>query len=118
MTTLITKSMIASVGAAAILSTGALTTAQAGAFSPQPLGAVADTGTNLVEKVGRRGRVRRGVGIGAGIVTLGILGAIAADRAHARDRYYRDDYRHQCRRWRRWCRNGDDRACWRYDSRC
>lgn len=103
------------------------------ALSPAPVQAgmvgIATTGpasaqadANLIEKVGRRGR--RGVAIGAGIVTLGVLGAIAASRARERDydRYDYEDrryrYRDNCRRWRRWCRRGDDRACWKFDSRC
>ena len=84
-----------------------------GTFSPKAV-----AGDNLVEKVGRRHRRR--LAVGAGIVTLGILGAIAADRAYGRPHYYDryQDRRWQCRRWRRSCNNGNDRACWRFDTRC
>ncbi len=95
--------------------------ATAGSTAAQPA-------ANLIEQVGRRGRgARRGVAIGAGIVTLGVLGAIAASRARAHDGYYYEGRRHyrydhgyrdQCHRWRRWCRRGNDRACWKFDTRC
>jgi hypothetical protein len=98
--------------------------AQAGMSAMAPAAPVAAQGdASLIEKVGRRGRhVGRGVAIGAGIVTLGVLGAIAASKARERDydryedRGYR--YRDNCRRWRHWCRRGDDRACWKFDTRC
>jgi hypothetical protein len=84
------------------------------------------TGGGLVETVGRRGRhIGRGVAIGAGIVTLGVLGAIAANRARGDVYYDRHEYRRpypryrgMCHRWHRWCRNGDDRACSKFDTRC
>ena len=67
-------------------------------------------GSNRRWSGGRRRGPGRGVAIGAG-VALGVLGAIAASEAHAR-------YSNRCARWRRWCRNGDDSACWKYDERC
>lgn len=98
---------------------------------PAQAAEVEANGQGLVETVGRRGRhVRRGVAIGAGIVTLGVLGALAAKEARANryygSRYYGDrhyyrsypSYGSQCHRWRRWCRNGNDRACWKFDTRC
>jgi len=86
-----------------------------GMLNPSALDAKVVAGDGVVEKVGRRHRRR--LAIGAGIVTLGILGAIASDRAHSRP-YYRDNPRWRCRRWRRACHRGNDRACWRFDTRC
>jgi hypothetical protein len=105
--------------AAAPAEAGMSSVAAAGSTATQP-------SASLIEKVGRRGRrARRGVAIGAGIVTLGVLGAIAASKARERDygydrryRYERHGYRDNCRRWRRWCRRGNDRACWKFDTRC
>lgn len=73
---------------------------------------IAATGPALIHKTSRRrGRIAAGV-------ALGVLGIIAAGqaRAHYIDRDNR--YEKQCRRWRRWCREGEDRACWKYDNRC
>ena len=80
----------------------------------------ANTGASpLVHKTGRRSR--RNGRIAAGVVA-GVVGAIAVHELHrsARRREARRWSRHQrnCRRWLRWCRNGSDRACWRYDNRC
>jgi hypothetical protein len=43
-----------------------------------------------------------------------VLGAIAASEAYARERRHE----RRCRRWRRQCYNGSDRACWKFDDRC
>jgi len=109
----------------------ALAPAQAAMVSAPGAAAGHDVQSSLIQKTQRRrGRVRRGgvrrgrgwrrgrrrgrgVAIGAG-VALGVLGAIAASEAHARNRRYE----RRCRRWRRQCYNGSDRACWRYDNRC
>ena len=111
--------------AAAALALSTFAPAQAAVVSPTSMApASAQAGDKLVEEVRFRGRRGRRFGVGAGIVTLGVLGAIAASRAHSRPyyhsrpHYYRDGYDGQCRRWRRWCRRGNDRACWRYDTRC
>lgn len=120
------RSVVFAATAGAVVSLAALTgaPAQAGMTSLPAAGAAAEgANASLIEKVGRRGHhrgYRRGAAIGAGIVTLGVLGAIAASKAHER-RYYRRDYYGyggQCRRWRRWCYEGNDRACWKFDSRC
>ncbi len=59
----------------------------------------------------RRGRnIGKGVAIGAAILGAAIL---AGQASRADDRYSR-----RCRRWRRHCRRGNDRACWRFDNRC
>lgn len=114
------KSMLAAAIGAAALAMTAITPAHAGVVGPMSTTAQAEIGADIVHKTGRRGR--RGLAIGAGIVTLGIIGAIAAsERARARryNRHYRyDNYHHRCRRLLRRCRRGNDRACWRYDNRC
>lgn len=122
-----TRSFAISAAAGAALTVAMLSAApvQAGMGGVTAAGSTAtQPDASLVEKVGRRGRrAGRGVAIGAGIVTLGVLGAIAASKARERDYYHRYEgrryrYRDNCRRWRRWCRRGDDRACWRFDTRC
>lgn len=114
------KSMRAATIGAAALAITAITPAHAGVVGPMSTTAQTGIGADIIHKARRRGR--RGLAIGAGILTLGIIGAIAAsERARARRydrRYYYDDYEHQCRRLLRRCRRGNDRACWRYDNRC
>ncbi len=122
-----TSILVAAAGAVAF-SFATIAPVQAGVVGPMSSTAKAELGTSLIEQVGRRGRRRgRGLAIGAGIVTLGIIGALAASRrARGRDHYYerryqprhRYHYRNQCRRWLSRCRHGNDRACWRYDTRC
>ena len=94
------------------------TTAQAQMAGLHSLDAIAGN-SGLVQKTGRRSR--RNGRIAAG-VALGVIGAIAAAEIYKsqRNRHERRWSRHRrsCNRWLRWCRNGDDRACWRYDSRC
>jgi hypothetical protein len=76
----------------------------------------ATTESGIVHKTGRRGRVAAGI-------VLGIVGAAIANHAYG---YSQPDYeesweeRHErrCRRWRRACNRGHDRACWKYDDRC
>ena len=131
-----TSILVAAAGAVAF-SIATIAPVQAGVVGPMSSTTKAEMGTSLIEEVGRRGRRGRrghrrrgrgrGLAIGAGIVTLGIIGALAASRrAHSRDYYYersyqprhRYHYRNQCRRWLNRCRRGNDRACWRYDTRC
>ena len=121
-------SILAAAAGAVAFSFATFAPVQAGVVGPMSSTAKAEMGTSLIEEVGRRGRRRRGRGfaVGAGIVTLGIIGALAASRrAHSRPYYveryeprHRYYYRNQCRRWLRRCRHGNDRACWRYDTRC
>ena len=66
---------------------------------------------NLVHKTGRRGR-RIAAGIALGLAT-------AAIASHAyRHGYYESRYERRCRRWARKCEWGNDRACWKLDTRC
>ena len=53
---------------------------------------------------------RRGAAVAAGALIVGA--AIAASQA---PRYSRSP---RCRKWRRWCRRGNDRACYRFDRYC
>lgn len=118
-------SILAATAGAVALSFAALTPVHAGVVGPMnPIAQTqeqAKEASDLVHQVGRRGRRA----LAAGIITLGVLGAIAASRAHDRHHYYerrytprRRYYRNKCRRWLRNCRYGNDRACWRYDTRC
>jgi hypothetical protein len=114
------KSILAAAVGAAALAMTTFTPVQAGVVGPMSTTAQTEMSADIVHKVRRRGR---GLAIGAGILTLGIIGALAArDRAHARPYRYesrrRNNYNKRCRRLLRWCRRGDDRACWRYDNRC
>jgi Ni/Co efflux regulator RcnB len=111
------KKIIATAAIAATIAVSASpASAQMSGFKSMNPAASAD---NLIEKTGRRGR--RGRRIGAGIA-LGLIGAaVIAGHASRHGDYYEDRYsRHErrCNRWRRWCRNGEDRACWKYENRC
>ena len=111
------KKILTITAAAAVMLTGG-TSAQAQMAGLKSLDAAVASPSGLVQKTGSKSR-RRGA-IGAGIA-IGIIGAAAAAAAHVHrnDRYYRERrYESRCRSWRRWCRNGDDEACWNYDRRC
>ncbi len=77
--------------------------------------ATADSASSIVHKTGRRGRFAAGL-------ALGIVGAAIATHHYGYHRpYYSSRWsRHErrCRRWRRSCYRGYDRACWKYDNRC
>jgi len=110
-----TKSIaIAAISAAAVISVQA--PAQAQMSGLKSLDTTAKSANQLIHKTGRRGRR-----IGAGIA-LGLLGvaAIASQSRANDDDYSEREYRRQrrCNRWRRWCSNGEDQACWKYDNRC
>jgi len=115
------KTILAMAIGAAALSIATISSAQAGVVGPASIAPNAIVGDSMIETVGRRRR-RRHVGYGAGLITLGILGAIAASRANSSERRseprYEDDHRYRCKRWRRRCNRGNDRACWKFDSRC
>lgn len=123
------KSFFMAVLAGAALLVSAMAPAQAAMVSVPGAAAGHDVQSSLIQKTQRRrggvrrgrgvrrfrggrrrGRRGRGAAVGAGIA-LGVLGAIAASEAHA-------SHRRRCRRWRRQCYNGSDRACWKYDDRC
>lgn len=74
---------------------------------------------------GNKSNVALGVALGVG---LGVIGLIAAN---AKDKDSRGDYGHRrisirdghaprgmCRVWREDCRDGSDRACFKYDRHC
>lgn len=116
MTRNINKSIaIAAAAATVIIAAGAPAQAQMSGFKSI---APAAGESQIIHKTGRRGRRGRRV---AGAIALGLIGAaIVAGGARA---HYDHDYRYsrhqrRCNRWRRWCRNGEDRACWKYDNRC
>jgi hypothetical protein len=113
------KTILAAAVGAAALAMMTFTPAQAGVVGPMSTTVKTEMSTDIVHKARRRGR---GLAIGAGVLALGILALSARDRAHARpyryERRRRVSHRRQCRRLLRWCRRGDDRACWRYDNRC
>lgn len=111
------KTILTMMIGAAALTIATFSSAQAGVVSPASIAPKAIVGDSMIETVGRRRR-RRHVGYGAGLITLGILGAIAASRAHSGERYYDDRHYYRCKRWRRRCNRGNDRACWKFDSRC
>ena len=102
---------------AALAATTAFTAAPASAQISgfKNLGPATTTDT-MIHKTGRRG------GRIAGAIALGLIGA-AVIAGNARATHYDpgdpyDRYDGRCTRWRRWCRNGEDRACWKYDNRC
>ena len=102
---------------AALMTAATFATANASGVVPaMPANAKTLAPNSLLEGVRYRGW-RRGVGIGAGLLALGVIGAIASERAHSR-RYYHDDTPRRCNKWRRRCSNGNDRACWKFDTRC
>lgn len=61
------------------------------------------------------GKVVAGIAIGALLV-----GAALASRHQQTHRYQsvRNDYGHRCGLWRADCRDGDDHACYKFDTRC
>ena len=69
----------------------------------------------IVHKTGRRGRFAAGL-------ALGIVGAAIATHHYRHHGHYHEPrwsrHERRCRRWRRACYNGYDRACWKYDNRC
>ena len=69
--------------------------------------------SQIIHKTGRKGRRI------AGAIALGLIGAAViagSARGHHYNRVYRRERR--CNKWRRWCDNGEGRACWKYDNRC
>ena len=67
----------------------------------------------IIHKTGRKGRRI------AGAIALGLIGAaVIAGSARASRYDHADRYERRCNKWRRWCRNGEDRACWKYENRC
>lgn len=110
---MIKSTAIAAAAAITLLAAGAPAQAQMSGFTA--LKASPAAGTNdMIHKTGRKGRRI------AGAIALGLIGA-AVIAGNARASHYDYGYsRHErrCRKWRRWCRNGEGRACWKYDNRC
>lgn len=59
--------------------------------------------SQLVHKMGKKRKLVTGILLG-----LGAAAAISYSIRHER----------RCRRWYRKCWNGNERACWKYDTRC
>lgn len=111
------KTVFAAFAIAAIAATAAVpANAQMSALKSLNNGAAASESA-IVHKTGRKGR-RIAAGIALGIIGAAALasGAHAYDRDYEEERYWRR--RNRCNRWRRWCRRGNDRSCWKYDNRC
>ena len=66
----------------------------------------------IVHKTGKKGRR-----IAAG-VALGVLGVIAASRAHAHARWEAERHERQCFRWYSKCNRGSEWACFNYERKC
>ena len=100
------KTLIATVVAAGFIFTAqAPANAQMAGLSSLQNNATASQ--ELVHKTGRRGRI-------LGAIALGAVAAIAISEAHRR----RSHFARTCRRWRNRCEFGNERACWKYDTRC
>lgn len=63
----------------------------------------ADAQAQIVHKTGKKRKFVTGL-----IIGFGAAAAIGYSIRHER----------RCRRWRRWCWNGNDNACWKFDNRC
>ncbi len=84
--------------------------AQAPAFASDRGKEVKPVG-NVSTKYRSDNRIKIGAGIALGAI---IVGAAIASRAHAEQ----TSYESKCRMWRDDCRYGNDRACYKYDTRC
>ena len=103
--------LVSSTAAVMLLNATSVQAQIVGLKSAEPLSAGQ---SELVHKVGRRGRRNGAVAAG---VALGVLGiAAAAASASARDDV--SPHERRCNRWRRWCRDGEREACWKFDNRC
>jgi len=102
---------IATVAATLMIAAGAPAQAQMSGF--KSFNAPTAGEGQLIHKTGRKGRRI------AGAIALGLIGAAViagSARGHHYNRY--DRHERRCNKWRRWCRNGEGRACWKYDNRC
>lgn len=109
----IMKKTIAIIATAATLMIASAPSQAAGLSALKALETGAASSNTLIQKTGRRGRAGR---IAAGIA-LGIAGAAIAHHTY-RHGYYESRYERRCRRWARKCDWGNDRACWKLDTRC
>lgn len=110
---------IATVSATTLVAAQAPAEAQLSGFKSLDASASgsASGSAQIIHKTGRRGRRGRHV---AGAIALGLIGAAVIAGSARASHYDRGYSRHEnvCRKWHRWCREGDDRACWKYDDRC
>ncbi|RPG39358.1 MAG: hypothetical protein CBC34_014510 [Hyphomicrobiaceae bacterium TMED74] len=106
------KTIAVIASAAAMMMIASAPSSAAGMSALKALETGAATSDNLVHKTGRRGRR-----IAAGIA-LGIVGAAIATHAYRHHHYRPSRWERRCNCWARKCEWGNDRACYRYDTRC
>ena len=106
------KKTIAVIATAATLMIASAPSQAAGMSALQALGTGAASSDTLIQKTGRRGgRIAAGI-------ALGIAGAAIAAHAYRHHHYRASRWERRCRRWARRCDWGNERACYRYDTRC
>jgi len=99
------RNTITAVIAATLIATS-VSPASAGMAGLKGAEATTQTTDNMIEKTRSRGFW---IGVGALATTAIIVGS---SRAHARRQARR------CNRWARKCNWGNERACWKLDTRC
>jgi uncharacterized protein YcfJ len=109
------KSIAFATAAAVMITAIAPANAQMSGFNGsaiKSLNSEAAANSQIIHKTGRKGRRV------AGAIALGLIGAavIAGAARASEDREWAHERR--CNKWRRWCRNGEDNACWKYENRC
>lgn len=97
------KKFVTALATASIL-VASMGSAQAG-MSGLGAASAAPSSENLVQQIGISRRTGAAIVIGALIVGSAMS---HASRKHER----------RCRRWFNRCEDGNERACWRYDTRC
>ena len=94
-----------------VIAAAAPANAQMSAF--KSFGSTAANADQIVHKTGRKGRRI------AGAIALGLLGAaVIAGHARASEIDQEDAHERRCNKWRRWCNDGESRACRKFDNRC
>ena len=106
------KKTIAVIATAATLMIAAAPSQAAGMSALKALESGAATSDTLIQKTGRRGgRIAAGI-------ALGIAGAAIATHAYRHHHYRPSRWERRCNRWARKCDYGNERACYRLDTRC